>query len=294
MATYDKETIIRYVDDELPPEERQEFEAALQTDASLAAETTLYRELRDTLADRLPADKTREALQETLRGMNTRYFTAEPATGDLANSTADDLPAQATGESPVRATDEPPVRALPPLGPQPRADTAQIHALRKRPLRKYWPALPAVAAAIVLLLVLFPLRRSATLDQLGRTEMVGATERGDDADSLLGRAAVYFNAQQFDKALPYLDRAVKADSASQLALFYRGVAEGHLGQTAASRADLEKVYEGGSALQYEAAFYMALGYARENDKATALSWLKKIPPDAPVAEKARALAQKLQ
>ena len=253
MATYDKETIIRYVDDELPPEERQEFEAALQTDASLAAETTLYRELRDTLSDRLPADKTREALQETLRGMNTRYFAAEPATGD----------------TPVRT-------------------------LSQRPLRKYWPILPAVAAAIVLLLVLFPLRRSATLDQLGRTEMVGATERGDDADSLLGQAAVYFNAQQFDKALPYLDRAVKADSASQLALFYRGVAEGHLGQTAASRADLEKVYEGGSALQYEAAFYTALGYASENDKATALSWLKKIPPDAPVAEKARALAQKLQ
>ena len=59
MATYDKETIIRYVDDELPPEERQEFEAALQTDASLAAETTLYRELRDTLSDRLPAEDRR-------------------------------------------------------------------------------------------------------------------------------------------------------------------------------------------------------------------------------------------
>lgn len=278
MATYDKETIIRYVDDELPPEERHQFEAALQTDASLAAETTLYRELRDTLADRLPVDETRSALQETMKGMNARYFAANPA----------------IGQSTERAIGQSPTPALPPLGPHPSAGAAQIHALRKHPLRKYWPVFPAVAAAIVLLLVVFPLRLSSTLDQLGRTEMVGTTERGDNADSLLGQAAVYFNAQQFDKALPYLDRAVKADSASQLALFYRGVAEGHLGQTAASRADLEKVYESGSALQYEAAFYMALGYARENDKATALSWLKKIPPDAPVAEKARALAQKLQ
>ena len=285
MATYDKETIIRYVDDELPPEERHQFEAALQTDVSLAAETTLYRELKDTLADRLPPDETREALQETLRGMNTRYFAANPVAGDL--------PAQATGESPVRATGGSPTQAT---GGSPTQATGEspVRALSSHPLRKYWPVLPAVAAAIVLLLVLFPLRRSTTLDQLGRTEMVGTAERGAGADSLLGQAAVYFNAQQFDKALPYLDRAVKADSASQLALFYRGVAEGHLGQTVSSRADLEKVYESGSALQYEAAFYMALGYARENNKAAALSWLKKIPADAPVAEKAGALAQKLQ
>jgi tetratricopeptide (TPR) repeat protein len=111
---------------------------------------------------------------------------------------------------------------------------------------------------------------------------------------LLQQASVYFNREQFDKALPLLDRAVKEDSSSQLALFYRGVATWHTGAAVAALKDLEQVYKSGSLLQYEAAFYMALIYAGEKDKAAALDWLKKIPEDAPVAEKAAALRAQIK
>jgi tetratricopeptide (TPR) repeat protein len=158
-----------------------------------------------------------------------------------------------------------------------------------------WLAGMAAAASVILAVVLlWPSGKGNYLDSLGRTEMISTTERGGNADSLLQQAAVFFNQQQFDKALPLLDKAVKEDSSSQLALFYRGVAAWHTGAADAARKDLEQVYKGGSLLQYEAAFYMALGYAGQENKPAAKEWLSKIPEGTPVSEKAKELAGKLK
>src|SRR5258708_16772454 len=105
--------------------------------------------------------------------------------------------------------------------------------------------------------------------------MVSTTERGGNADSLLQQAAVFFNRQEFAKALPLLDRAVKADSSSQLALFYRGVAGWHTGAIEEARKDLGQVYNGESLLRYEAAFYIALSYAIQKNNAAAKKYLNK-------------------
>jgi tetratricopeptide (TPR) repeat protein len=152
----------------------------------------------------------------------------------------------------------------------------------------------AAASVILAVVLLWPSTKGDYLERLGRTEMISTTERGGNADSLFQQAAVYFNQQQFDKALPLLDKAVKEDSSSQLALFYRGVAAWHTGAMEAARKDLEQVYKGGSLLQYEAAFYLALGYAGQKDKASAKEWLARIPEGTSVAEKARELARKLE
>jgi hypothetical protein len=72
------------------------------------------------------------------------------------------------------------------------------------------------------------------------------------------------------------------------------VADWHTGAAVAARKDLEQVFKSGSLLQYEAAFYIALIYAGEKDKTAALDWLKKIPEEAPVAEKAAALRKQIK
>jgi tetratricopeptide (TPR) repeat protein len=248
MATYDKEIILLYVENELSPEDRRQFEADLQSDPSLAAETALYKELRDTLQQRLPPDEQGDALRNTLGRMSKEYF----------------APVSAAGGAKIR------------------------------PFRKYIAGIAAAAAVLAAVLVLTLSHGEDDLDRLGRTEMIGTMERGDHADSVLQKAAEYFNSGQFDKALLLLDEAVKADSSSQLALFYRGVARWHTGAAAGARTDLEKVYSGGSALQYEAALYMALSYAREKDKTAALEWLQKIPAGTPVSAKAQELTRKLE
>src|SRR5580704_12833694 len=82
MATYDKQTIIRYVENELSGEERLRFEAQLQQDPLLAGEVQVYRELRETLRQRLPDEVSAGALKETLLEMRGRYFTsAAPVVG---------------------------------------------------------------------------------------------------------------------------------------------------------------------------------------------------------------------
>jgi tetratricopeptide (TPR) repeat protein len=253
MAAYGKEFIIRYADNELTEEERRQFEADLSTDPSLAAELSVYLELRRTLQQRLPRDTTAEALRSTLSDLNRQFFTA-------------------------------PVRSLP---------------------RLRWMAASAAAACIIVIigLYLLPSGNQDLIDRLGRTEMVSTTSRGANTDSVLEQAAAYFNSQQFARALPLLNRAVAADSSSQLALFYRGVSEWHVGAVDQARKDLTKVYNGESLLRYEAAFYIALTYAggkdvtadaRGKNKAAAMEWLDKIPAGTPVSSKANELRNKLK
>jgi tetratricopeptide (TPR) repeat protein len=157
-----------------------------------------------------------------------------------------------------------------------------------------WVAGVAAAASIIIAVVLLlPSRNSEDVfDRLGHTEMVGTSERGGDTDSLLQQAAVFFNRQEFGKALPLLDKAVRSDS-SQLALFYRGVAEWHTGAIDAARKDLGQVYNGESLLRYEAAFYIALTYAGEKNSLAAKEWLKRIPEGTPVSDRAKELGKKL-
>jgi tetratricopeptide (TPR) repeat protein len=74
MATYTNEDIIRYAEGELSSEEKQKMDDDLRTDASLAASVELYRQLKGTLEQRLPADDGAAALQQTLRDMRGKYF----------------------------------------------------------------------------------------------------------------------------------------------------------------------------------------------------------------------------
>ena len=166
----------------------------------------------------------------------------------------------------------------------------------RRPSRIRWIAYSAAAACIVVVVGIYLVSSGNRdfIDRLGRTEMVSTESRGANADSVLQQAAVFFNNQQFDKALPLLDKAVAADSSSQLALFYRGIAEWHTGSVGLARKDLTNVYNGESLLRYEAAFYLSLTYAGEKNKAAAMEWLDKIPAGTPVSSRANELRDKLK
>jgi len=244
MAAHDKELIIRYADNELSEEERRQFEADLLTDASLAAELSLYLEVRRTLEQRLPPDAGADALRSTLSNFNKEYFA-----------------------SPVR-----------------------------RLSRVRWIAYSVAAACVVVVAGIYLVSSGSGdfVDRLGRTEMVSTESRGANADSLFQQAAVFFNQQQFDKALPLLDKAVAADSSSQLALFYRGIAEWHTGSVGPARKDLINVYNGESLLRYEAAFYIALIYADGKNKPAAREWLDRIPNGTPVSSRANELRDRVK
>lgn len=241
MASYDKEYMIRYLDGELSPAERQAFESALQSDPALAAELAGCREVIHTLQQRLPQDDTAAALRRTMQDLNRVHFTREA---------------------------------------------------RVVSFKRYYTGIAAAAAIIILAVALWP--RGDYMDRWGATQMVSSSERGDNTDSLLQQASVYFNNNQFDKALPLLEKAVAADSVNTMALFYRGVTRLHTLAIDAGRRDLEKVYGSESVFRYEAAFYVAISYAQEKNAGAAKEWLNKIPEGTEVSGKAGELRKKLE
>lgn len=152
-------------------------------------------------------------------------------------------------------------------------------------------AVVAAAAVIAFVVLLWP--QESYMDEFGKTRMISTMERGNLNDSVLQQATIHFNRENFVKALPLLKQVVTADTASQMALFYLGVAELHTGAINSARKNLEKVYSGESIFRYEAAFYLALSYAGQKDSPGAIKWLQKIPAGTPVSEKAGKLLQKL-
>lgn len=268
MSIHDKENIVRYVEGELTPEEASVMEAAMKEDPSLAAEVALCRELRTTLAERLQPDPGADALRATLQGMNRKYFEGGASAGTTGTQ----------GEA-VR-------------GPVSEPEGPRVRPARVIPFRKYLAGIAAAAALLFAVVRFWP--SGSYLDRYGKTEMFSNTERGEGNDSLMTQAAAFFNAQEYVKALPLLDLAFKADSSNLSALFYRGVSRLHTGAVGDGRKDLERIYAGVSLFKYEAAFYMALSYAQQEDKRSALDWLGKIPEDAPVAGKAKELRGRLE
>jgi len=266
MSTYTNEDIIRYVEDEMSLEEKQKMEEDLRSDATLAESVTLYRQLKGTLEERLPADEGAVSLRRTLGDMRGRYFSGG-GSGTTGGGTDTGYPSGGNDKG-----------------------NAKVVKMKAR-FPRYIAGVAAAAAILIAVVMLWP---SDYLNSYGKTQMAGVTERGEGNDTLMEKASEYFNADAFDKALPLLDQAYRTDTTNQTALFYRGVARLHTGTVDAARGDLQRVFEGGSLFRYEAAFYMALSYAQKGDKTSALSWLDKIPAGAPGADKAAELRKKLE
>jgi len=176
-------------------------------------------------------------------------------------------------------------------GPAAEPTGGKVVKMKVNVFRRYVAGVAAAAAILIAVVMLWP---SDYLNSYGKTQMAGITERGEGNDTLMEKASEYFNAGQFDKALPLLDQAYRTDSTNQTALFYRGVARLHTGDIDEARQDLQRVFAGGSIFRGEAAFYMALSYAQKGDKTNARSWIDKMPAGAPGADKAAGLRKKLE
>jgi tetratricopeptide (TPR) repeat protein len=131
--------------------------------------------------------------------------------------------------------------------------------------------------------------------QFSGTEMVHANHTSTEQDTalLMHQAAAAFNHGHFNKAIGLLNQVIVRDSLHTTARYYRGVSLVDEGKLEDARTDLKKVYNSNSSYRYDAAFYMALSYIRENDKQQCLEWVLKIPENSAVHWKAARLKEEL-
>jgi Flp pilus assembly protein TadD len=243
---YSFEDIARYADDLMPPDEREAFKAALDTDLELQQQLALYRDVDTSLQQQFTRDEQREALQSTLQQMRKEYFGAQVAA---------------------------PAKVI--------------------PFKRYLSAAIAVAAVLVVALFIWNPFAANLYDKYAGTQMVAQVERGSHIDTVLQNATTAFNNKEFTEAAVLLAEVVQTEPDNSFANFYFGVALLQTDKLAQARTVFTKLFNGESAFKYEAAFYLALSYLKEDNKAATKEWLKKIPQDAPNYNKTAELLKKL-
>lgn len=161
-------------------------------------------------------------------------------------------------------------------------------------LRKLSWSFASAAAVILLVLFIWQPWKTDLYSKYASIRMASVAERGATTDSLLESATVKFNAGNFVGSIPEFEKLLAHEPGNSYLQFYYAVALIETNQGAKSRNLLATLYNSNSLFHYDAAFYIALSYLKEKDPSRAADWLQKIPPEAAVYTKARALLAKIR
>lgn len=159
--------------------------------------------------------------------------------------------------------------------------------------KRYLRSAAAVAAILIAVIIIWQPWKPGLFKEFSETSMAAPAERGDAGDSLLEQAVDAFNKKDYSRAASILQQVKQQDTANSFVNFYYGMALLQTDHLPEAREIFNQLYAGQSAFKYDAAFYQALGYLKENNKTGCKEWLQKIPADAPNYNKAQALLNKL-
>lgn len=159
--------------------------------------------------------------------------------------------------------------------------------------KRYLRGAVAVAAILIAVIIIWQPWKPGLFKEFSETSMVAPAERGGPADNLLEQAVEAFNKKDYSGAVSLLQQVKQQDTANSFVNFYYGVALLQTDRLPEAREIFSQLYAGQSAFKFEAAFYQALGYLKENNKESCKEWLQKIPADASNYSKARKLLNKL-
>jgi len=159
--------------------------------------------------------------------------------------------------------------------------------------KKYKLWLPAVAAILVIgLFVWAPWNTDLYFNYAANGQML-VTERGAEKQTDLDIAASLFNEKKYTEAEQYLQKEYLAKPQNEMVAYYYGITLIENKKEEKARAVLTKIYDGESAFKYDAAYYTALSYLREDKKSDCKIWLNKIPEGTSRYTKAQELIGKL-
>lgn len=118
------------------------------------------------------------------------------------------------------------------------------------------------------------------------------TERGA-AEAAATAAETAFNAGRYAEALTEIDRMLAARPGDLGALLYKGICLLELNRPAEARAVLEPLSQGRSALRAEAAWFYALSFLLENNRAACKAALQQLAPGEDHYDEAQKLLEQM-
>jgi hypothetical protein len=151
----------------------------------------------------------------------------------------------------------------------------------------------AVAAVFIAVVFVWQFLQPDLYEKYSEITMVAPAERGEQERDMLEVAAAFFNKKDYLSAAEALAHIKQHDSANSLVNFYYGVSLLHTNRITEAREIFNQLYAGQSAFKFDAAFYQALGYLKEDNKTLCKEWLQKIPADAANYNKSQELLKKL-
>jgi len=151
----------------------------------------------------------------------------------------------------------------------------------------------AVAAVLIAVVFVWQFMQPDLFEKYSATTMDVTIERGEQAEDLLLNAQKAFDNKDYSSAARSLAQIRQTDTANSLVNFYYGVSLLQTNRIPEARTIFTQLYAGQSAFKFEAAFYQALTFLKEDNKALCKEWLQKIPADALNYNKAQELLKKL-
>jgi len=150
----------------------------------------------------------------------------------------------------------------------------------------------SVAAVLVIGLFVWAPWSSGLYNKYAISKQMSVAERGESAGVLV-KAAELYNAGDYDDARKIMQKEYMSNPQDPLLSYYFSITLIENSQEYEARTVLAKLYEGESAFKYDAAYYIALSYIKQDNKKDALIWLSKIPEGTANYEKAKELSGKL-
>jgi tetratricopeptide (TPR) repeat protein len=159
--------------------------------------------------------------------------------------------------------------------------------------KSYTRWISGMVAVLILGLIVFNPWKKSLYDEYSTASSMSVSERGEGAQTNLEKAAAFYNKKDYAAAEKLLAKEYAANPKNSMAAYYYGITLIQDKQEAKARGILQQLYQGESAFKYDAAYYMALSYVKQGDKANARKWLKNVPPGTSNYTKAKELEGKL-
>lgn len=151
----------------------------------------------------------------------------------------------------------------------------------------------SVAAVLIIGLLVWAPWSSNIYEQYAISRQMSVAERGISQEEPLGQAATLFNKKDYAAARKILQRQYMETPNNPLLAYYFSITLIETGQEYEARTVLMKLHEGESAFKYDAAYYVALSFLKEDNTNEALIWLHKIPEGTANYKKAQELIGRL-